>query len=313
MWEHQVLPAFRKRPIPPSESELEAAAIDLERIQRGGIPLGAEQRLKTIAATSSPVFSSDLSTKEYAIALSSGLEPIAQIMGSSVVQHGWQNYGWGTYGGGISEVPSLATPWNLSRERSFDRLRQEAQFAGADAVIGIQLTVNSFLGEPGTVEYVVFGTAVRDSLSTRSSRSGPRLCTLSAQDVDKLRRIGAETVAVIGHTSVVMVALSMMANQMMRSWWGNQEMTEVTQGVYAARHLAMEEVSRQARLAGANNMVISTLTHNVDHHEYERPGFAQHFFIVSMHVLGTAIRLGAHDPHPAPLGVPMMSINLGAK
>jgi uncharacterized protein YbjQ (UPF0145 family) len=308
-----VLPVFRKRSIPPSESELEAAAIDLERIQRGGIPLGAEQRLKTIAVTSSPVFSSDLSAKEYAIAQTSGLEPIAQIMGSSVVQHGWQNYGWGTYGGGMSEVPSLATPWNLSRERSFGRLRQEAQFAGADAVIGIELTVNSFLGEPGTVEYVVFGTAVRDSLPTHGRRSGPRLCTLDAQDVDKLRRIGAETVEVIGHTSVVMVALSPMANQMMRSWWGNQEMTEVTQGVYAARHLAMQAVSRQALQVGANNMVISTLTHNIDHHEYERPGFVQHFFIVSMHVLGTAIRLGAHGPHPAPLGVPMMSINLGAK
>src|SRR5579884_2787856 len=55
MWEHQALPVFRKPPIPPSESELEAAAIDLERIQRGGIPLGAEQRLKAIAGTSSPV------------------------------------------------------------------------------------------------------------------------------------------------------------------------------------------------------------------------------------------------------------------
>ena len=137
------------------------------------------------------------------------------------------------------------------------------------------------------------------------------MCALSGQDVDKLRRIGAETLAVIGHTSVVSVALSMQANQMMRSWWGNQEMTEVTQGVYAARHLAMREVVRQAREAGANDMVISTLTHNIDHHEYERLGVAQHFFIVSMHVLGTAIRLGAHEPHPAPLGMPVMSINLG--
>ena len=312
MWEHQTLPVFRKRPTPPSESELEAAAIDLERIRRGGIPLGAEQRLKAIAGTSSPVFSSDLSTNEYAVAQASGLEPIAQIMGSSVVQHGWQNYGWGAYAGGIGEVPTLATPWNLSRERSFDRLRQEAEFAGADAVIGIELTIKSFLGEPGTVEYVVIGTAVRDSLPGRDQRLGPRMCTLDGQDVDRLRRIGAETVAVIGHTSVVVVALSMMANRMMGSWWGNQEMTEVTEGVYAARHLVIEEVSRQARAAGANNMVVGALTHTIDHHQYERPGFPQHFFIVSMHLLGTAIRLGAHDPYPAPLGMPVMSINLGA-
>ena len=192
------------------------------------------------------MFSSDLSAKEYAIAQASGLTPIAQIMGNSVVQHGWQNYGWGSYGGGLQEMASFAAPWNLSRERTFDRLRQEAQFAGADAVIGIEITAKAFLGDPNNVEYAAFGTAVRESTRPANRSSGPRMCTLSAQDVDKLRRIGAETLAVIGHTSVVSVALSTQANQMMGSWWGNQEMTEITEGVYAARHLAMEEVRRQA-------------------------------------------------------------------
>jgi uncharacterized protein YbjQ (UPF0145 family) len=111
---------------------------------------------------------------------------------------------------------------------------------------------------------------------------------------------------------VVSAALSGTANRMMRSWWGNQELVEVTQGVYAARQLAMEEVRRQASAAGANEMVISTLTHQIDHHEYESAGYTQHLFIVSMHVLGTAIALGAHEPHPAPLGEPVMSISLGA-
>jgi uncharacterized protein YbjQ (UPF0145 family) len=302
---------FGRRAMPLSDDERQAAAVDLERIRDGGIPLGAEQRLKQIAAARSPVFSSDLSAKEYAVAQASGLTPIAQIMGSSVVQHGWQNYGWGGYGGGIREMPSFATPWNLSRQRSFDRLRQEAQFAGADAVIGIEMTAKGFLGDPGNVEYVVFGTAVRETTLARTPGPRPRMCALSAQDVDKLRRIGAETLGVIGHTSVVCVALSASANQMMRSWWGNQEMVEITEGVYAARRLAMDEVRRQAAQAGANEMVVSTLTHQIDHREYDRGGYTQHFFIVSMHVLGTAIALGAHEPHPAPLGVPVMAINLG--
>ncbi len=306
------MPLFRKRQAPLSEEEREAAAVDLERIKDGGIPLGAQQRLKAVAAASAPVFSSDLSAKEYALAQASGLTPVAQVMGSSVVQHGWQNYGWSSYGGGIQEMRSFAQPWNLSRQRSFDRLRQEAQFAGADAVIGIEMTAKAFLGEPSNVEYVVFGTAVRDTVLPARGDSGPRMCALSGQDVDKLRRIGAETLGVIGHTSVVAVALTMQANQMMRSWWGNQEMTEVTQGVYAARHLAMNEVRRQAQQIGANDMVISTLTHDIHHREYESAGFNRHYFIVSMHVLGTAIRLGAHKPHPAPLGEPLMSINLGA-
>jgi uncharacterized protein YbjQ (UPF0145 family) len=305
------MPLFRKRAEPLSEEERAAAAVDLERIKDGGIPLGAEQRLKEVATASSPVFSSDLSVKEYALAHASGMTPIAQVMGSSVVQHGWQNYGWASYGGGIQEMRSFAQPWNLSRQRSFDRLRQEAAFAGADAVIGIEMTAKGFLGDPGNVEYAVFGTAVRETVLPARGRSGPRLCALSGQDVDKLRRIGAETLGVIGHTSVVCVALSMQANQLMRSWWGNQEMTEITQGVYAARHLAMDEVRRQAQEIGANDMVISTLTHDIQHHERESVGYGQHYFIVSMHVLGTAIRLGAHEPHPAQLGVPIVSINLG--
>ena len=287
------------------------AAVDLERIKGGGIPLGAEQRLRAIAADGPSVFSSDLSTKEYAIAQASGLAPLAQIMGSSVVQHGWQNYNWSSYGGGIREMPAFAEPWNLSRRLAVGRLRQEAELAGADAVVGIEITTKAF-GEAGNVEYLVLGTAVQETTLDPRGRSGPRMCALPAQDVDKLRRIGAETVGVIGHTAVVCVALSPQANQLMRSWWGNQEMREITEGVYAARRLAMREVMRQADEAGANNMVISDLSHSIDHREYEAMGFPRHFFVISMHVLGTAIRLGAHDPHPAPLAVPLMSINLGA-
>lgn len=302
---------FGKRPAPLSEEERQAAAVDLERIQQGGIPLGAEQRLRSLAQSSSPVFSSDLSAKEYALADASGLTPLAMVMGSSVVQQGWQNYAWSSYAGGIREMPAFAVPWNLSRQRAFDRLRQEAEFSGADAVIGIEMNAGGFVGDPSNLEYIVFGTAVRETtLQRRDPRSGPRMCALSGQDVDKLRRIGAETLGVIGHTSVVCVALSPWANQMMRSWWGNQEMTEVTQGVYTARHLAMDAVLRQAREVAANDMVISTLTHRIDHREYESAGYSHHFFIVTMHVLGTAIRLGAHEPHPAPLGEPVMAINL---
>jgi uncharacterized protein YbjQ (UPF0145 family) len=305
------LPLFRRRAAPLSEEERDAAAADLERIRGGGIPLGAEDRLKRVAASSAPVFTSDLTVNEYAVAQASGLTPIAQVMGSSVVQHGWQNYGWSSFGGGVREMPSFAAPWNLVRQRSFDRLRQEAQFAGADAVIGIEMNVNSSVGGAGNVEYLVFGTAVRETTLAGRDAPRPRMCTLSGQDVDKLRRIGAETLDVIGHTAVVCVELSPYANQMMSSWWGNQEMIEVTQGVYAARQLAMDSVRQQASRVGANDMVISTLTHNIDHHEYESVGYRHHFFIVSMHVLGTAIALGAHEPHPAPLGVPVMSINLG--
>jgi uncharacterized protein YbjQ (UPF0145 family) len=306
------VPPFGNRAAPPGQEELQAAAVDLERIARGGIPLGAEERLKRIGAGESAVFSSDLSAKEYAMTDAAGLTPVAQIMGSSVVQNAWQDYSWASLVGRIVEVPSMAEPWNLSRTRAFDRLRQEARFAGADAVLGIEMTTRALPGGRGNVEYVVFGTAVRENPPVSRSRSGPRMCALSGQDVVKLRQIGAETVGVVGHTSVVGVALSGWANQMMGTWWGNQEITEITEGVYRARRLVMDEVLRQGNAVGANEIVVSELTHRIQHAGERGGGLGQHVFIISMHVLGTAIVLDAHEPHPAPLGVPVLSINLGA-
>ena len=232
----------------PSQEEQEAAEVDLERIRGGGIPLGAEQRLRRIGESDTPLFTSDLSSKEYALAQASGLQPVAQVMGSSVVKHGYQNYGWANYNyGGITELTALSDPWNLSRSRAFGRLGQEAQLAGADAVIGIELTTNSVADNRSDVEYVVFGTAVRETTLAARPQSGPRLCALSGQDVDKLRRIGAEIRGVLGYTTVVCVTLSWQAGQAMRMWSGNQELIEITQGVYEARRLVMAEILRQAR------------------------------------------------------------------
>ncbi|HZE05588.1 MAG TPA: heavy metal-binding domain-containing protein [Solirubrobacteraceae bacterium] len=311
-----VSPFGRHRPPAPTEEERRAAEVDLERIRQGGIPLGAEERLKRVATASTPFFTSDLTAKEYALAQASGLQPVAQVMGSSVVQRGWLGTQGAFYVTG--EITGLSEPWNMARSRAFDRLRQEAELADADGVIGIEMTTGS-LGEAGNVELVVFGTAVRDS--TLPPHPGGRLgmCTLSGQDVDKLRRIGADVRGVVGHTTVLSVQLGMNSSWVMNAggMFGggarmNAEITEISQGVYDARDRAMAEVRRQASAVGANDLVISTLEHTIDHHEYEQGGYRYHYFHVTMNVLGTAIRLGAREPHPAPLSGPVMSINLGA-
>jgi uncharacterized protein YbjQ (UPF0145 family) len=310
-----VSPFGRQTPQPPTQAELQAAEVDLERIRRGGIPLGAEERLKRVGAAKTPFFTSDLSAKEYALAQASGLQPVSQVMGSSVVQHGWgagQSYYY------TGEIPALSDPWNMARDRAFGRMQQEAEFAGADGVIGIEMSHRA-LGDRNNVELVVFGTAVRDNALPRSAR-GFGMCTLSGQEVDKLRRIGAEVCGVIGYTTVICVQLGMQSNWVMSSsgvFGGagaqNMEIREITQGVYSARSRVMAEVHRQAGVAGANDVVISTLAHSIDHREYEQMGgYKQHLFYVTMNVLGTAIKLDAHPPHPAPLKTPTLSINLGS-
>lgn len=312
------MPLFgRNRPAQPTDEELRAAEVDLERIRQGGIPLGAEQRLKRVASASAPFFTSDLSAKEYALAQASGLKPVAQVMGSSVVQHGWLR-GQGLYYQS-GEIRALAEPWNMARERAFGRLEQEAAFAGADGVIGIEMNSGT-IGDAGNVELVVFGTAVRDSTLPQQRSGQLAMCTLSGQEVDKLRRIGAEVRGVVGYTTVLSVQLSMNSSWIMNSGGllsgggarMNAEVPEIAQGVYDARNRVMLEVRRQANEVEANNIVISTLRHTIEHFEYEQGGgYRYHYFHVTMNVLGTAIRLGARAPHPAPLSGPVMSINLG--
>jgi uncharacterized protein YbjQ (UPF0145 family) len=306
------------RPDPPTQAELTAAAVDLERIRQGGIPAGAEQRLRRLSSVSEPFFTSDLSAKEYALAGASGLQPVAQVMGSSVVTHGWYaNNGANIYAR-TGAVAAMEEPWNLARNRAFDRLRQEAEFAGCDGVIGIEMSGSS-IGDASTTELVVFGTGVRDRAFPDRRQRGMGMCTLSGQEVDKLRRIGAEVCGVVGYTAVICVQLSAQSNWVMNSsgMFGgagaqNMEIVEISRGVYQARSRAMGEVRRQGTAAGANDIVISTLAHTIDHREYDQGvGYRVHLFYVTMNVLGTAVRLGAHPPHPSPFGEPTLTINLG--
>jgi len=351
-----------KQPDSPNE-EGRAAEDDLERIRQGGIPLGAEQRLKRLSSASTPFFTSDLSAKEYALAQASGLRPIAQVMGSSVVQRSWlqnqgvslanrgaslvnrakdygtqqlnnqgfmfNNPGYSVGGQGLNmggnqglyytagEIPALAEPWNIARTRAFNRLGEEASLAGADGVIGVEMNAEPD-SESGNIELVVFGTAVRDSVP--SDWPYLSMCTLSGQDVDKLRRVGASPRGVVGHTVVYSVQLGMDSAWIMNSGGmfgggarANVEITEISQGVYDARDRVMLEIRRQGNDLGANCILVSTLRHTIEHYEYEQQDdYKYHYFHVTMHFLGTAIEVGAREPYPAALSQPMMSINLGS-
>lgn len=62
---------------------------ELARIEGGGIPSGAEARLKALGQDGS-LFTSGLSVDEFALLRRMGPQPLAQVMGASVVRAGWQ-------------------------------------------------------------------------------------------------------------------------------------------------------------------------------------------------------------------------------
>src|SRR5438094_741153 len=61
----------------------------LKRIEGGGIPLAAERRLRGLAAEGG-LFASGLSVKEFALLDRLGPRPLAQVLGASAFQVGWQ-------------------------------------------------------------------------------------------------------------------------------------------------------------------------------------------------------------------------------
>lgn len=72
-----------------SEEEDSEQAESRARVADGGIPLGAEERLKALASEGS-LFTSGLSVSEFALLHRLGPRPLAQVMGASVVRTGWQ-------------------------------------------------------------------------------------------------------------------------------------------------------------------------------------------------------------------------------
>ena len=87
--------------------------------------------------------------------------------------------------------------------------------------------------------------------------------------------------------------------------WRNQELTDYTAGLYAARHRAMHDLTAQARKHGADGVVGVSFSQHVRAVRVQRSmGIESEDMIVTLHVIGTAIRedpalAGAATP-PAP-------------
>ncbi len=294
----------------PGETEEEQRR-SLERVERGGIPLGAERRLRELSAGKG-AFTSDLSVGSFALCHELGLKPLAQVMGSSIYQVGYQSTVPMSYGSGFMfQLDELTRAWNEVRELAFSRLAQEAEHVGADAVVGVQISSGAREFTEGAIECVVIGTAVRSASrkGERPAKAGHQVLTeLSVPDYAKLRRAGIETLGVVAWTSVFFVQASYQT-QMLSGGMGfsvNRELPEYTQGIYEAREKVMAQVSAQARRLGASGIVGVRIGHSAHRTNVGAGPYQQGGLMVSFNAIGTAIREGAANEFP----VPKMTIDL---
>jgi uncharacterized protein YbjQ (UPF0145 family) len=288
----------------------------LARIEAGGIPVAAERRLRELGEHGGS-YTSDLSVGDFALCHQLGVAPLAQVMGSSIYQVGYQATQWPSMLGGsfMFELETLSGAWNEVRRLALNRLAEEAGHVGADSVVGVDLRTGEHDWAENSIEYVVIGTAVRHGQRSRDTAGargrGPVLTELSVADYWKLVQAGIEPLGIVAWSSVFFVAASY-TTQMMGGLGGNigfmanQELTEFTQGIYSARESVVERMTAQATILKASGVIGVRINHSIGPvslggGRYERGGL-----MVTFHAIGTAIR----ESEAAPLYAPQTTIDL---
>ena len=247
------------------------------------------------------MFTSGLSVNEFALLRGLGPEPLAQVMGASVVRTGWQylpalqpgiaayvnpGFGgtatlrqdrWGNAFGETSRtqirnwhwstpvvcrLDTMTDAWNMARRQALNRLTDEAIDAGADAVVGVSLQHADRDRGRRRIEYVVNGTAVR--VPGASARQTPLLTDLSVQDYAKLVIAGQEPMGLVAATAVVFAAPSRDTRiRRARTVRRNQELRELSRGFGLARGWIREELREQVKRAGGRGVVGVELTESI--------------------------------------------------
>jgi uncharacterized protein YbjQ (UPF0145 family) len=253
-------------------------------------------------------FSSDLSVAEAFVVREAGFTPIAQVMGSCFYQVGWQSMPWGQLGwssslseGETFELETQTAAWNDARSLALDRLRDEAVAAGADAVVGLRLKRGGYDWAAGLVEFVAIGTAVRSE--RYEIEDAPVLSHLSGQDFAKLVRHGFWPVGLVAGSTVAYVVAGygqQARSSGLFSGRQNQELPDYTRGMYDARALAMDRLTREAHRLHAHGVVGVSIERKEQARDRDSGGMTYRDLIIEMHVLGTAIVEVRHDaPSPA--------------
>jgi uncharacterized protein YbjQ (UPF0145 family) len=274
----------------------------LARLRAGGIPLGAERRLRELAERGG-AFTSDLSVSDFALCHQLGARPLSQVMGSSIYQVGYQATQWPSMLGGsfMFELETLSQARNEVRDLALGRLAQEASHVSADAVIGVQIHTNEHDWAQNSIECVVIGTAIGHNAGHGRAGAQPVVTELSVADYVKLAKAGMQPLGIVAWSSVFFVA-GAYATQMFGAggFAQNQELGEFTQGVYSAREIVVQRMTAQAQRLDASGVVGVRIDHGIQRislggGRYERGGL-----MVTFQAIGTAIRETADAVFNAP-------------
>src|SRR5215471_12863882 len=256
--EEKTMP-FWKQPSPEEKQRRLQAQQEAETSQRafeaGGIPLQATRRLNEEVAAGHPLFSSDLSTREFTLARTLGYQPLSQVMGSSIYHVGWQYTRTYSYNPSEKELTTLSQAHQHAAQLALSRLDQEAALLKAHGVIGVRLTTRDYEWGANMLEYTAIGTAIR--LPDAPLPQHPFLSDLSGQEFWTLLQAGYYPIGIVTGFCSYYISLGSYITGQLKNWigWSNIELDPFSQGVHTARDLAMSRVVSMANTFNASGVV----------------------------------------------------------
>jgi uncharacterized protein YbjQ (UPF0145 family) len=215
------------------------------------------------------VFTSDLSVNEFVLLSQMQMQPLGLVMGSSIYHVGFQ---MGNYFVN-QELSFLSEAMYEARELAMTRMEEEAEVLGADGIVGVRLSVNSYSWAPSALEFIAFGTAIKapEGQSYRRTGGRPFTSALSVQDFYKLTLAGYAPVALVIGSCVYHIAHQGFM-QAVKTIGNNTELANFTEALYEARELAMGRMQAEAEqhdAAGVVGVAIGERNHNWEAHVIE--------------------------------------------
>ena len=277
-------------------------------LEHGQLPLQAQRRLAQETGPH-PLFATDLNIGEFLLARSEGYEAVGQVMGSSIYHVGWQ---WAPGYMSSGELTIITRAHMEARGLALGRMEAEAKQLGAHGVVGVRLTTRSYEWGPNMIEFTAIGTAVR--LRGAPPPQTPFLSDLSGEDFWTLVQAGYLPKGLaMGFCSYFVYSsnkvyfstfLGPQQYNQMSSWW-NQELTNFSQGVYQARHYAMQRLEQDLVRLDAQGVVgVKVETHK---RLIEGGDNQPTHLVVDFFALGTAIARAAPRPR---LTTPSLVMNM---
>jgi uncharacterized protein YbjQ (UPF0145 family) len=277
-------------------------ARSLQSLQQGGIPLRAQRRIHEMNASERPVFTSTLTPSESVVARLTGLEPVSQVMGSSVYHVGFKGFA-SMWGGG--ELTQLTTAYEHARSLALSRMQQEAALLRAHAVVDVRFHSRDFDFSDDLIEFNAIGTAVRlTRLGGRSAADGapppqqPVLTLLTADELWKLHHAGYWPAAIAIGNCFWYVRHADCTSE---GSWYSSELPAHTEASMSARDLAVQRFRAFAHHFKADGVVGVRVHRRGRDVEWESNDTSHTSFHLDLVVMGTAVvRRGDAGPAPRP-------------